>query len=96
MNCQADITSGQAKIFRGVLVCSDCHKLAERVLENLERELRQLLTLAGESVRVALIEGRLQFAEAGPGGDLSKKQILEAILKQQGGVPSEQDQPRSG
>ncbi len=84
MNCHVDVPSGTAKAFKGVYVCSDCHKLAERALENLERELRSLLTLAGESIRIALIEGRLQFSQATPGEELSKKQILEAILSSPG------------
>lgn len=77
VNCRKDALD--PKLFDGVYLCAECHQVALRSVENLERELHALVALAREAIRLALIEGRLQLQTA-PSGETSKKDLLKAIL----------------
>lgn len=48
--------------------------------ERLENELKSLLLVAKESIRVALVQGKFVFPE-GPAGEPSKRAVLEEIIK---------------
>lgn len=80
MNCHKSILGGQSKLFAQVFVCSDCYAIAENFYERSEKELKYLLTIIKESLRVALIHGRLKLASGGV-NNISKKELLEEILK---------------
>lgn len=79
MNCKADVPAGEGKFFAEVFVCARCQTMAVHFHERLERELRFLLTMAKESIRISLVQGKFNFPE-GPAGEPSKKDVLEAIL----------------
>jgi hypothetical protein len=79
MNCKKEVPANAAKLFASVFVCSDCHTQAEHFWLRLDRELRYLQTMAQESIRLALIEGKFTFPE-GAAADVSKRDVLQAIL----------------
>lgn len=79
MNCRKPIESGESKIFAQVFVCPTCYGTAKSFYEKLEVELRQLLTVAKESIRVALVEGRFHLSEAHV-RDISKRELLQEIV----------------
>jgi hypothetical protein len=78
LNCSAVVAPEDGKEFGGVFCCPTCHLLATRLYERGSRELKQLLILMHESIRVALVEGRLQFGESQL-GELSKADLLAQI-----------------
>jgi recombinational DNA repair protein (RecF pathway) len=80
MNCHREILPGTVKIFAGVCVCDTCHGTAKNFYDKLLIELQQLLTIAKESIRVALIEGKFQLSEQQV-RDISKKELLERIVE---------------
>lgn len=80
MNCKADVQQGAGKFFAEVFVCESCQTLAQHFHERLERELKHLLVMAKESIRVALVQGKFIFPEA-PVGEPSKREVLESILQ---------------
>lgn len=82
MNCQQPVDPNNAQVFSGVFVCPTCFTMATRLFDRSKKELNDLLLMLQEGIRIALIEGRLQFRE-GPDVGLSKKEVLEAIVKLQ-------------
>jgi hypothetical protein len=80
MNCGKPTEADAAKLFAGVFVCAACHASATHFHEKLEQELRHLLVLSKDSIRVALATGKFHLPE-GPSGQPSKRDVLEQILK---------------
>jgi hypothetical protein len=82
MNCKQGVTQEAAMFFDGVFVCPICHTMAESLYKKSNRELNDLLLMLKEGIRIALVEGRLQFRENAD-GELSKKEVLEAVVRLQ-------------
>ena len=80
MNCGASTLAGQGKVFAQVFVCPTCFAIAENFYERSEKELKYLLTIIKESLRVALVHGMVKLSE-GKLKDISKKELLEEIVK---------------
>ena len=80
MNCRKDVPEVDGQVFAGVFVCPICFTLASRLFERSQRELKQLLSMLQEAIRIALVEGKLHFAEGTTLEDVSKKDLLEAIV----------------
>lgn len=80
MNCKQPVPHDAAHLFQGVFVCGDCHSMASRAFARLEGELKMMLTLAGETIRIALIEGKFQL---GPheSGDIPKSELLRSLAE---------------
>lgn len=83
MNCQAPVEQADAKLFAGVFVCPTCHMFAERLFRRSEAELKQLLVVLQDAIRIALIEGRLTPMEGGPLDEIPKQELLRTIVKLQ-------------
>ncbi len=81
MNCQQPVNDKSAKFFHGTLICDTCHTIAERLYGRARQELTDLLVMLQEGIRIAIIERRLAFAEGGTGEEMSKKEVLEAIVR---------------
>lgn len=81
LNCHNPVDPQKAKIFAGVFVCETCHLVATRLEERGTAELRSLLTLQREAIRIALTRGELVLGPAEPTRELSKKEVLEQIVK---------------
>lgn len=94
MNCKAEVEQGQGKFFAEVFVCSNCETMAVHFFERLVRELNFLLTMAKESIRLALVQGKFSFPE-GPAGEPSKRAVLEAILQMEESREKQHNKDRS-
>lgn len=81
VNCQTPVDSAQAKIFASVFVCPQCYALAERFMQRATEELKALLLVQQEAIRLALTERRFFLGAAQPSRELSKKEVLEQILQ---------------
>lgn len=80
LNCDASVVDSEAKIFAGVFCCPICYSRAERLEENLQLELRRLMTMTRETIRIALVEGKLHFG-ADSDKEVSKTALLQQIVK---------------
>ncbi len=80
MNCQKPTSTNDAKIFANVFVCSTCYMTAERLFARLEGELKHLLLLSKEVIRVALIEGKLHSPLAEE-REIPKEELLKMIMQ---------------
>jgi hypothetical protein len=84
LNCQKQVEATAAKIFAGCYVCPTCFEIASRMEARLEGELKRMLVMLREAIRVSIVERRLVLGPndaASP--DLSKKEVLEAIIQLQ-------------
>jgi len=77
MNCKTPIDDG--KFFAEVWVCSDCHGMATRFYDKAQADMRKIMVMMKETIRIGLIEGKLQFA-----GDLETKSPQETLKLLQG------------
>lgn len=80
MNCHKEVEPGDAKIFAEVFCCPTCFTIAERTYKRLEGELRKMLVMSRETIRVALVEGKLHLPE-GETQDVSKEDVLRMIVQ---------------
>jgi hypothetical protein len=79
-NCRKELTD-TGKIYAEVLVCGDCFFIASRFEERILKELKALQLVAREAIRIGLVQHQLAFGQADPMRDLSKKEVLEQMLK---------------
>lgn len=79
LNCSEPVPAEEAKVYAQVFVCPTCYDRAERLFKRSEKELKMLLTMLQEAIRVALIEGRLHF-EAVKVEDVSKVDLMKALV----------------
>jgi hypothetical protein len=80
MNCKAPVPGGKGHFFAEVFICETCNTQAVHFWHRSEQELRNLLTITKESIRLSLISGKFVFPE-GQQGDLSKREVLEEVLR---------------
>lgn len=81
MNCQQQVAEKDGKVFAGAFVCPACHEMAERLYSRCDGELRRLLLLLREAIRIAIVEGRLQYGPATPLEDVPKEELLKMIAE---------------
>jgi hypothetical protein len=80
MNCGKELHPSEAKIFAKVLVCPLCYSVAETLFRKGERELKKLLLMLQETLRVALVEGRLHLKPEDL-EDPTAQQVVTAIAQ---------------
>lgn len=83
LNCQKEVGDNAGKIFAGCFVCPTCFEIASRLEARLDGELKRMLVMLRESIRIAIVERRLVLGPAAAARDLSKKEVLEAIIQLQ-------------
>jgi DNA-directed RNA polymerase subunit RPC12/RpoP len=84
VNCKREVVAGEEKFFDKVYLCPDCHRIALRVLEKGERELKMMLMVLRESIRLAIVQHKLQFNEQNL-DDMKEEDmvsVLHALAKQ--------------
>lgn len=62
VNCKKDVDPDTAKFFGKIFICDDCYRIAERLYARGEQELKMLLLVLRESIRLAIVQGNLQFS----------------------------------
>lgn len=75
VNCRKPVDSN-AKLFAEVFVCDDCFRIAETLFRRGEQELRMLLVVQKEAIRISLMRGELQFSSIQQVEDVSKKDLV--------------------
>jgi hypothetical protein len=83
LNCQKEVAAADGKIFAACFVCPTCFEIASRIEARLEGELKRMLLMLREEIRISIVERRLVLGPADAARDLSKKEVLEAIIKLQ-------------
>lgn len=80
MNCKTPVKQDDVRLFQGVFCCSKCHELATRAFQRLERELKYMLTLAGETIRLALVKGEFQLGPADQPHEIPKSELMRKLI----------------
>lgn len=81
MNCQRDIPPNKGEFFMEVFVCPDCKCVAERVYERSQQDVKHLLLLMKEVIRMALMEGRLQFQDPKQVEEVSRSDLISRLAE---------------
>jgi len=61
LNCKKTVEQDQGKFFAEAFICADCYAIADQLYDRGQKELKMLLLLLKESIRVAILKGELQF-----------------------------------
>lgn len=80
MNCQSPVPEKDGRVFAEVFVCPTCHAMAERMYVKCEGELRRMLLLLKETIRISLVEGKLRLPPAQALEEVSKEDLLKMIV----------------
>lgn len=80
MNCHQPTTEADGKVFAEVFVCTTCHTMATRLYQRLEIELKKLLAISKESIRLSLVQGKLHYGTAEE-EEPSKQELLKMIVQ---------------
>jgi hypothetical protein len=79
-NCKKELLSGQAAVFHDVIICLDCHKMATTIMERAKAQVKMMLLVYADILRVALIKGTLQFPEL-PVEQLTIPDIMKGVIE---------------
>lgn len=91
-NCSREVEPNEAKFFgapgngqrapnTAVFVCAECYALAELFEQRATEQLKSLLMLSKECIRLALMEKRLKLGPLPPQRDLTKREVFESLLQ---------------
>jgi hypothetical protein len=78
-NCRCDVPK-QAEIYRAIVLCADCYKVAIHKEESIDHELRSLKTAAIECIRMAAIEHKLLLGTPPVAEPPAKNTIVQSML----------------
>jgi hypothetical protein len=77
LNCQKDVDPDKGKLYLGCFLCPDCYTIAERLHARGEQELRWILTVLQELIRLAIVGHKLQLNL--DEGEQSKSEVLQEL-----------------
>ncbi len=88
MNCDQELNNnnlnpdhGTARVYAGVLVCSQCFTNAERMTVRLQRDLNDCMLIVKDKTRELLATGKFFCPNEADSSGVSKKDLLTAITK---------------
>lgn len=61
VNCGEEVLSNEGKLYAEVYVCPDCYAVAERMTERAHRELKLVLVMMRDAIRLGLLQKKLRF-----------------------------------
>jgi len=90
MNCKAGVSQQDGRFFAEVFVCPGCYRVAETLHNRAQQELKLVLVMMRDAIRLSLLQGQLQFktpeqlSEA-PSGEIVKQMasLVEHALENQ-------------
>lgn len=80
VNCGADVESDEAKFYAQVFVCPTCYAIAEHLHQKGEQELKMMLVMLKECIRLAIVQKRLQFPPQHL-EEMPRKDLFEELAK---------------
>jgi hypothetical protein len=80
LSCKQEVPPADGKVFAEVFMCPSCFRIAERLLKSGDAELKMMLLVLKESIRVAALTQGLQYAEQYL-GDMPKEDLVSHLAK---------------
>lgn len=80
VNCGKDVGSNEAKFFAQVFVCPTCFAIAERFHQKGEQELKMMLVMLKECIRLAIVKKELQFSPQNL-EEMPRKDLFEELSR---------------
>lgn len=81
LNCQQEVAPDEAKFFAECFLCPACYLIAERTLQQGQRELQYLLVSLKELVRLAILRGELRLPPAAEQATERKMNVVDALVE---------------
>lgn len=81
LNCQQEVPPDEAKFFAECFLCPSCYLIAERTLQQGQRELQYLLVSLKELVRLAILRGELRLPPAAEQTTERKMNVVDALVE---------------
>ena len=81
LNCQQEVAPDEAKFFAECFLCPACYLIAERTLQQGQRELHYLLVSLKELVRLAILRGELRLPPAAEQATERKMNVVDALVE---------------
>jgi hypothetical protein len=81
LNCQQEVAPDEAKFFAECFLCPSCYLIAERTLQQGQRELHYLLVSLKELVRLAILRGELRLPPAAEQATERKMNVVDALVE---------------
>lgn len=81
MNCDAPLGDGEMQLFAEVCVCESCYKVAERLHERAHQELKIVLVMMKDAIRMGLMQKKLQFKTPEELQSMKKSDLLGRLAE---------------
>jgi hypothetical protein len=81
MNCMIEVGPNEGDLFAAVFVCPRCHAVATRLYERGQQDVRRVLTMMHEAIRVGLLHGQLTFADVDAVDRVHKQDLLVELSR---------------
>lgn len=79
MNCKEMVPSNEGEFFAEVFVCPGCYLIAKRYYERGQQDVKFVLTMMKEAIRLGLMRGELQFRTVREIEGADKPELLERL-----------------
>lgn len=81
MNCKQEVAPDEAKFFAECFLCPSCYLIAERTMQQGQRELHYLLLSLKELLRLAIIRGELRLPPAAESTTERKMNVVDTLVE---------------
>ena len=79
MNCKREILPNKGEIYLKVFICHNCKLIAERLYERAQKDVKHLLVMMKEAIRLGLVQGKLQFRDTNQVDEVSRPDLLSKL-----------------
>ncbi len=80
LSCRKEVPPDEVRAFAEVFLCQDCHRVATRLYQRGESELKMMLLVLKESIRLAALKGELSFSLQNL-DDMKKEDLLSHLSR---------------
>ena len=81
MNCQKELQPNGGEFFMEVFICSSCKLIAERLYERAQQDVKHLLVMMKEAIRLGLVQGQLQFRDPEQVEEVTRPNLLNKLAE---------------
>lgn len=79
MNCACPVGQSDGEFFAGVFLCGDCNTVATRLYERGSSELKLVLSMLKDAIRMAIVQKKLQFNTPEQIASTSRTDLLDKL-----------------
>ena len=81
MNCKREVPPNGGEFFMEVFICGNCKKIAVRLYERAQKDVKHLLVMMKEAIRLGLVQGQLQFRDPEQVEEVTRPDLLSRLAE---------------